>query len=188
MALIAKLIPNYFFNPREFPEIGRRNGNENDDFLFNQGPTRGYGKIQFHDYNVAYSTRDLPNIKVFREQIESFKEYLMISGAGLMQQMMDFDYLLAVGEIFTLVAYGQLIIESANREKIDDGLLNQMFDVYVRDFARYAMTLATKPSNTPEQRKACEKCYKYPVANTDEYEKVLAEHVYSLVDAYVQNP
>ena len=27
--------------------------------------------------------------------------------------MNDFDFLLAVGEIFTLVAYGQLVIESA---------------------------------------------------------------------------
>ncbi len=188
MALIAKLIPNYFFNPGKFPEVGRRNGAENDDFLFNQGPTKGYGKVQFHDYNIAYSSRDLPNIKVFREQIEAYKEYLLVSGAGLMQQMMDFDYLLAVGEIFTLVAYGQLIIESANMEKVEDSVLNQMFDVYVRDFSRYAMALASKPSNTPEQRKACEKAYKYPVANTEEYEKVIKEHVYTLVDAYVQNP
>ncbi len=188
MALIAKLIPNYFFNPGKFPEIGRRNGPENDDFLFKQGPTKGYGKVQFHDYNIAYSSRDLPNIKVFREQIEAYKEYLLVSGAGLMQQMMDFDYLLAVGEIFTLVAYGQLIIESANMEKIEDSVLNQMFDVYVRDFSRYAMTLASKPSTTPEQRKACEKAYKYPVANNEEYEKVIKEHVYTLVDAYVQNP
>jgi len=188
MALIAKLIPNYFFNPKEYPEVGRRNGAENDDFLFNQGPTKGYGKIQFHDYNIAYKSKDLPNINVFREQIESFKAYLIASGAGLMQQMMDFDYLLAVGEIFSLVAYGQLIIESAAMEKIDDSLLNQMFDVYVRDFSRYAMTLASKPSNTPEQRAACEKCYKYPVANQEEYEAVLEKDVYSLIDAYVQNP
>jgi acyl-CoA dehydrogenase len=84
--------------------------------------------------------------------------------------------------------YGQLIIESANMEKVEDSVLNQMFDVYVRDFSRYAMALASKPSNTPEQRKACEKAYKYPVANTEEYEKVIKEHVYTLVDAYVQNP
>jgi acyl-CoA dehydrogenase len=188
MALIAKLIPNYFFNPGSFPEVGRRNGGENDDFLFRQGPTKGYGKVQFHDYNIAYSTRNLPNVNVFREQIEAFKGFLIASGAGLAGQMMDFDYLLAVGELFTLVAYGQLIIESANMEKVDDTVLNQMFDVYVRDFSRYAMTLAYKPSNTPEQRAACEKAYRYPVANPEEYEKVISEHVYSLIDAYIQNP
>lgn len=188
MALIAKLIPNYFFNPGSFPEVGRRNGGENDDFLFRQGPTKGYGKVQFHDYNIAYSTRNLPNINVFREQIEAFKGFLIASGAGLAGQMMDFDYLLAVGELFTLVAYGQLIIESANMEKVDDAVLNQMFDVYVRDFSRYAMTLASKPSNSPEQRSACEKAYRYPVANPDEYEKVISGHVYSLIDAYIQNP
>lgn len=188
MALIAKLIPNYFFNPKAYPEIGRRNGAENDDFLFSQGPTKGYGKIQFHDYNIAYKSKDLPNIRIFREQIEAYKEYLLASGAGLMQQMMDFDYLLAVGEIFSLVAYGQLIIESAAMEKIDDRLLNQMFDVYVRDFSRYAMALSSKPSNSPEQRAECEKCYRYPVADEKEYEAVLEKEVFSLIDAYVQNP
>jgi acyl-CoA dehydrogenase len=32
------------------------------------------------------------------EQIEAYKEYLMVSGQNLMKQMRDFDYLLAVGE------------------------------------------------------------------------------------------
>ena len=187
MALIAKLIPNYFFKPKEFNEVGRVTGNKNDSFLFNQGPTKGYGKVQFHDFNIAFNTRNLPNVNVFREQIKGYQEYLMVSGAGLMQQMMDFDYLLAVGEIFTLVAYAQLIVESANMEKVDDACMNQMFDVFVRDMSRYALDLSSKPSTTPEQRKACEKMFKYPVPDQVQFESVLKEHVFSLVDIYEQN-
>jgi len=187
MALIAKLIPNYFFNPKEYDEIPRRDDGANDDFLFNQGPTRGYGKIQFHDYNIAYKSKDLPNIRLMLEQIEAFKEYLVVSGKDLMNQMMDFDYLLAVGEIFTLVAYGQLIIESAAMENLDDGLLNQIFDVFVRDFTQYAITLHSKPSNSDAQLEKCLKMIKRPVPDAEEYARVLDEHVYSLIDAYEMN-
>jgi acyl-CoA dehydrogenase len=48
MALIIKFIPNYFFNPGDLLEIPSQEDAVNDDFLFNQGPTKGLGKIQFH--------------------------------------------------------------------------------------------------------------------------------------------
>ncbi len=189
MALIAKLIPSFMFMPAEFEEVGRITDNRNDDFMFTQGKTRGYAKTKFHDFNIAYQTRaHLPNVKVYLEQIEAYKKYLMISGAGLTEQMQDFDYLLAVGELFTMVAYGQLIIESANMEKVPDHVLNQMFDVFVRDFTAFAIELYGKPINTPEQIEVIMGMVKRPVPNPDEFEKVLNEQVYSLVDVYTMNP
>ncbi|MFO8048346.1 MAG: acyl-CoA dehydrogenase family protein [Desulfosudaceae bacterium] len=188
MALIAKLLPNFFFNPKEYPEVPRMNGPENDDYLFQQGPTRGYGKIQFHDYNIAYNSVDLPNVNVFQEQINAFVEWLMLSGMELKDQMLgDFDFLLAVGEIFTLVAYGQLIIESAAIEKIDEELLNQIFDVFVRDFSKYALDIHTKPTSTQAQKDQALKIIKSPVVDEEEFTRVLDKHVYSLVDAYKMN-
>ena len=188
MALIAKLLPNFFFNPKEYPEIPRMNGPENDDYLFQQGPTRGYGKIQFHDYNIAYNSVDLPNVNVFQEQINAFVEWLMLSGMELKDQMLgDFDFLLAVGEIFTLVAYGQLIIESAAIEEIDQELLNQIFDVFVRDFSKYALDIHTKPTSTQAQKEQALKIIKSPVVDDEEFTRVLDKHVYSLVDAYHMN-
>jgi len=189
MALIAKLLPNYFFNPKAYPEVPRITGASNDDYLFRQGRTRGYGKIQFHDYNIAYNSVDLSNVNVMKEQIQAFTEWLMISGMELGNQMLnDFDFLLAVGEIFTLVAYGQLIIESAKIEKLDEALLNQIFDVFVRDFSRYAVDIHGKATATQAQKDQALKMIKSPVADTEEFEQVLKEHVYSLVDAYEMNP
>ena len=113
MALIAKLIPSYMFMPGEFEEVGRITDNRDDTFLFNQGRTRGYAKTKFHDYMIAYnSLAHLPNVQVFIEQINAYKNYLMVSGPNLAKQMEDFDYLLAVGELFTMVAYGQLIMKA----------------------------------------------------------------------------
>ena len=118
MALIIKLLPNFFFNPREFPTVPKMNGPENDDFLFNQEPARGYANVQCHDYNIAYNSKNLPNIEIIKDQIKAYKDFLIASGNDLKNQMAnDFDFLLSVGEIFTLVAYGQLIIEGAAMEK-----------------------------------------------------------------------
>ena len=73
MALIVKFMQNYFFNPADLPQIGRRDEASDDSFLFDQGPTKGLGKIRFHDYNIAYDSVDLPNVNVFKEQIATFK-------------------------------------------------------------------------------------------------------------------
>lgn len=112
MALIVKFMKNYFFNPGEFPEIPRIDEARNDDFLFQQGPTKGLGDIQFHDFSLAYNDVDLPNVKVFRSQIEELKMFLFASASdaeNAAKQYKDIAFLLAVGELFTLVAYGQLI-------------------------------------------------------------------------------
>lgn len=189
MALIAKLIPGYMFMPGEFEEIGRITDNRNDDFLFRQGPTKAYAKTKFHDYNPAYNTLShLPNVKVYLEQIQAYKDYLIVSGPELTGQMMDFDYLLAVGELFTMVAYGHLIIESAKIEGIGDDVMNQMFDVFVRDFSGYALKLYCKFSNSNAQNENILRMIKRPVASMDEFDKILIRDVYSLADVYRQNP
>jgi acyl-CoA dehydrogenase len=189
MALIAKLIPSYMFMPGQFEEIGRITDNRNDDFMFKQGPTKAYAKTKFHDFNPVYaSLSHLPNVKVFMEQIQAYKEFLMVSGQDLMKQMMEFDFLLAVGELFTMVAYGHLIIESAKIEKVSDEVMNQMFDLFVRDFASFAVELYGMPLNSDAQLEKIMMMIKRPVPNKDQFEKVLKEEVYSLVDVYQQNP
>jgi len=189
MALIVKLIPSYMFNPGEFPEVPKMNGGQNDDYLFNQGPTRGYAKTQFHDFRKTYATKNLPNIEIFKEQIKAYEEYLMVSGMELKDQMMNaFDYLLCVGEIFTLVAYGQLIIESAAIENTDDDLLDLIFDFMIRDFAQYGLELYGNPISTKAQQDACLKMIKRPVVDTEKFDKILNEQVYALIDTYEMKP
>ena len=134
MALVVKFITNYFFNPAQFPEIPQVGDARNDVFLMNQGPTSGLGKIQFHDYNIAYNSIDLPNVRIIKEQIAVFKEFLA-NATPTKEQNKDIDYLLAMGELMTVVAYGQLIIENAKIYKIDDDIIDMIFDVLVRDFS-----------------------------------------------------
>jgi acyl-CoA dehydrogenase len=188
MALVVKFMPNYFFSPGQFPEIPQRRDANNDDFLFNQGPTKGLGKIQFHDYNLAYRSVDLPNVRVFREQIEVFKEFLMASLATMKEQGKDIDFLLMVGELFTLVAYGQLILENKKIYQVGDDLIDQIFDVLIRDFSRFSLTIYGKPITTEDQQKICLRMIRRPVVDTARYERVWNNHVFALKDAYRINP
>ncbi|MCU0849040.1 MAG: acyl-CoA/acyl-ACP dehydrogenase [Spirochaetes bacterium] len=187
MALIIKFMPNYFFNPAKYPEVPQRRDAANDDFLFNQGPTKGLGKLQFHDYNIAYNSVDIPNVNVFKEQIASFKEFMVVSMESLKEQSNDIDFLLNVGELFTLVAYGQLILENKKIYGVSDELIDQIFDFMVRDMSKFALIIYTKPITTEKQQASCLKMLKRPVVNRERYEKILKENVYSLTDKYKMN-
>ncbi len=187
MALIIKFIANYFFNPGEFPDIPKRNDAADDEFLFRQGATKGLGKIQFHDYNLAYNDVDLPNVNIFKEQIGIFKDFL-VDAAPAGEQAKNIDFLLGIGEIFTLVAYGQLILEKYKMDKFEDDLLEQIFDFMVRDFSRYALQLYSKQDTTEKQGAWCLKMIRKPVDAPDRFSRFWNEYVYSLRDTYEMNP
>ena len=182
MALIIKFMPNYFFNPGSFPEILKRMDAANDDFLFQQGATKGLGKIQFHDYQIAYGSCDLPNVNVFKGQIEVLKQ-MLLAAPPTEGQTKDIGWLLTLGELFTLVAYGQLILENAKIYGVYDELVDQIFDFMVRDFSKYALELYSKTSSTAEQMELCTRMIAKPVADQARFDKVLAE-AYSLRDQY----
>ena len=186
MALIVKFMANYFFNPGQFPEIGKMDAPGHDTFLFDQGPTKGLGKIQFHDYNIAYNSLDLPNIGIFKEQIALLVELLM-TAAPDKDQVKDIDFLLNLGELFTLVAYGQLLIEKTKIDAVGDDIVDQIFDFMVRDFSRFALQLYSKTSSTPKQMEISMKMIKKPTVNPERFNRVWEEHVYSLKGAYQMN-
>lgn len=186
MALIVKFMANYFFKPQLYPEINIQDGQVNDDFLFQQGPARGLGKIKFHDYKIAYNSKDLPNIKIFKKQIRVLRALLLLAKPGE-EQIKDFDFLLNLGELFTLVVYGQLIIENARLLKLDDDLLDQIFDFMVRDFTKYAIQLYSKSTSTALQQRISKSMIHKPIVDRARFERVLNNHVYALADQYEMN-
>ncbi|MEM9488067.1 MAG: acyl-CoA dehydrogenase family protein, partial [Myxococcota bacterium] len=183
IALIVKFMANYFFNPGKFEEVPIRDDAKNDDFLFDQGPTRGLSKIQFHDYKLAYDLYDLPNVNLFKEQIEVFKRMLMTAGPDK-EQAKDIDFLLAGGELFALVVYGQLFLENAKLYAISDDLVDEVFDFMIRDFSTGALKLHNQPSSTPAQMEACTKMIRKPIVNEARYQRIWKEHVCALRGVY----
>jgi acyl-CoA dehydrogenase len=187
IALIVKFMANYFFQPAELPAIPRRDDARNDDFLFHQGATRGLGRVRFHDFAPVFARFDLPNVRLFREQIDAMKE-LLTHAAPDAAQSRDIDFLLAVGELFTLVVYAQLLLENAEIYELDRELVDQIFDVLVRDFSRFAVQLHGKPSTSAAQAGHCLKMIRRPAADAARFERIWLEHVHALRDAYAMNP
>ena len=182
MAQIIKFMPAYFFMPQEYPEVGTITEPKSDEFLFDQGVTKGLSQIMFHDYRAVYDTVDLPNVNIFKKQIEVFNEF-MTEATPDEKQGEDLDFILNAGELFSLVVYGQLIIENAKIYKINDHLLDQIFDFMVRDFSRYALQMHSKQSSTEKQQEILLRMIMKPSVDKERYEAIVKE-VYALNGRY----
>ncbi len=186
IALIVKFMANYFFKPQKYEPVPRRDDAADDTFLFNQGPARGLGKIRFHDYREVYDRHSTPNLEIFKKQIKQFRTMLM-GARPKKDQLMDVNFLLALGEIFTLVVYGQLILEQTEIEPMDKDLLDTVFDFLVRDFSSFALNLHNQPSSTATQRFFCRRMIQKQDADAQRFERVW-QNVYALRDAYQMKP
>jgi acyl-CoA dehydrogenase len=127
----------------------------------------------------------LPNVELFGEQVEALKGFLLQAPPDEAQQR-DVDFLLSLGEVFTLIPYGQLILEAAPMYGISDELVDQIFDVMVRDFSRYALQIYHKPSSTADQMAMCLEMIRKPVTDRARFQRVWQE-VSALAGAYEMN-
>ncbi|WP_055587712.1 acyl-CoA dehydrogenase family protein [Streptacidiphilus griseoplanus] len=187
LALILKFMGNYLFAPAEYTPVPTRQDPADDEFLFRQGPARGLGAIRFHDWRTAYDAHaGIPNVARFREQADGLCE-LLRSHAPDPEQQQDLDFLLALGQLFALVVYGQLVLEQAGITGLDSDLLDEIFDVLVRDFSGYATELHGKASATAEQAAWALTQIRRPVADAGRSARVWAQ-VETLAGAYEMQP
>ncbi|MEU4482220.1 acyl-CoA dehydrogenase family protein [Micromonospora sp. NPDC023966] len=187
LALILKFMPNYLFRPVEHPPVPTRRDPADDEFLFRQGPARGLGAIRFHDWRAAYDAHaHLPNVARFREQADGLTALLAAHAPDEAQQR-DLDFLLTVGQLFALVVYGQLILEQAELTGLDADLLDEIFDLLVRDFSGYATELHGKAATTEAQAAWALAHLRRPVTDADRTARVW-QRVVALSGAYEMDP
>jgi hypothetical protein len=187
IALVLKFMANYLFNPAEYAPVPQRRDAADDEFLFRQGPTRGLSKIRFHDWRLAYDAfADVPNVARFAEQAEGLSKLLTTAPPDEAQQH-DLGFMLTLGELFTLVPYGQLILEQAQLIDLDRDLVDQIFDVFVRDFSNYAVELHGKASTTAAQQEWALGAVRHPATDAERSGRVW-EQVVALDGAYEMAP
>ena len=187
VAQILKFMPNYLFSPASYPEIGTRDDPADDVFFWAQGPARGASKVQFADWAGAYEKASaIPNVDRFTEQARALQQ-LLATAAPDAEQQRDLDFMLVVGHLFTLVVYGQLILEQAEILGLEADLVDQIFDVQVRDFSAYAVALHGKASSTAAQQEWALGAVRKPVADADRFERVW-QQVKSYDGAYEMRP
>jgi acyl-CoA dehydrogenase len=187
MALVLKFMANYLFNPAEYAPVPQRGEPGDDEFLFRQGPAKGLGAIRFADWREAYAEfASVPNVARFAEQAEGLGELLRTAPPSEGQQR-ELGFLLTLGELFTLVVYGQLVLEQAALTGLDSDTVDAIFDVMVRDFSAYAVTLHGHPSTTEKQCAWALGHVRQPVAGADRFERVWRA-VEGLSGAYEMTP
>ncbi|SBT42577.1 acyl-CoA dehydrogenase family protein [Micromonospora auratinigra] len=187
LALILKFMPNYLFRPAEHPPVPTRHDPADDEFLFRQGPARGLGAIRFHDWRAPYDAHSrVPNVARFREQADGLCALLAAHAPDEAQQR-DLDFLLVLGQLFALVVYGQLILEQAELTGLDADLLDEIFDLLVRDFSGHATELHGKSATTDAQAAGALAHVRRPVPDPDRAARVWAR-VVALSDTYEMHP
>ena len=187
VGLVLKFMPNYMFNPAEYPEIGTRNDPADDEFFWNQGPTRGAAKVQFADWTPVYEKHSsIANVARFYEQTQAFKTLLATAAPDAGQQQ-DLDFMLTIGHLFSLIVYGQLILEQAALTGLDDDIIDQIFDFQIRDFSTYAVALHSKPSSTQTQQDWTVGAIRKPVSDAGRFERVW-QRVKAYDGAYEMRP
>ncbi|MFF1777291.1 acyl-CoA dehydrogenase family protein [Streptomyces virginiae] len=187
LALILKFMRNHLLNPAEYPAVPTRLDAADDAFLFRQGPARGLGAVQFHDWRTAYDAyADVPNVARFREQADALCAFVA-TVAPDEEQSRDLDFLLSVGQLFALVVYGQLILEQARLTDLDGSVLDELFSVLVRDFSGHAVELYGKDSATAAQQDWAMGAVRRPVVDEERAARVWAR-VEALSGTYEMAP
>ncbi|MEV7038766.1 acyl-CoA dehydrogenase [Amycolatopsis sp. NPDC051061] len=187
LALIAKFMPAYLFAPQEYAPVPTRTDPADDEFLFRQGPARGLSKIRFHDWKTAYAeAADIPNVALFTEQAGYLVKLLTEATPDEAQQA-DLDFGLALTELFTLIVYGQLILEQARITGLDALVVDQIFAVLVQDFSAAAVDLNGKASSTEAQQAIALAALRKPVVDAERFENVWMR-VRELSGVYAMHP
>ncbi|TMS53941.1 acyl-CoA dehydrogenase [Mycobacterium sp. DBP42] len=170
---VAQRIPQLKPLLVELPEIPTRRDAANDDFLFRQGPSSGLAKIRFGDWqSVLHRFSSTPNVAVFLDQAQALQTLLAVATPNAEQQR-NVDFLFAIGEMFTLIPYAQLILEQAEIEAIDANLIDQLFEVLVTDMATHATKLHCHPDATAVQQQRALDIVKQPVADAARRDRVV---------------
>jgi len=187
LALILKFMPAYLSDPHRYPEVPTRLDAADDEFLFAQGPARGLSKIRFHDWHDSYEHfTAIANVARFSQQAQAFATLIQTAPleAG---QVGDLDLQLCVGELFTLVVYGQLILEQARIVGLDEDLLDELFGVLIRDFSTHAIELHCKAGATEPQRRWALTAVRHPEPAPERFERVW-QRVEALSGTYAMHP
>jgi len=184
MMLVTQFLNAYLFEKKPAPKIPHMVEPKNDQFLFEQGATtKAIRNVPLGDYEEVYSKFSTPNLEIFKQQIKLFVN--LITELKLTKDdQTDIDLMLSIGELLTLIIYGQLILEHAEFDKTDIETLDMIFHVFVRDFSKFAAELSGKEKISEEKSKLCLLLVKKAHYDETAINSFYKDRVLSLKDTY----
>jgi hypothetical protein len=184
-ALTLKFLPQYLFGGTPLPAPAQRRDAADDAFLFAQGPTRGMGKIAFPDWRPVFNAfAEMPNVAIFRQQAESLVALIQEVQLTPDQMTADLDFQQSLAQLFSLLPYGQLILEQAQIDGTPGDVVDLIFETLVRDFSATAIEMHGKASSTEAQQRWALDSVRKPAIDEVRGDRIYAE-VRALADAYV---
>jgi acyl-CoA dehydrogenase len=75
-------------------------------------------------------------------------------------------------------------LENAEIYEVERDLVDEIFDVTVRDFSAFAVELHGKAATTSEQGEYCMTMIRKPAQDDARYQRVWQDHVFAQRDAY----
>ncbi|PYZ95359.1 acyl-CoA dehydrogenase [Salipaludibacillus keqinensis] len=178
MALVIKFMENYFFHDETYPEIPIRRDAKDDSNLFHQ-TTGKLSQVTFPNNLSCYEGVELPNVRIFLEQVKTFRGMLE-KHPLTSQQQQDKAFMLHLGELFTLTVYAQLVLENAKLYDVNDDLVDYIFTFMIRDFAQFALSQLSSFEHTEGQTANFEQMLKRPKLNEERDEKIWIEDILPL--------
>lgn len=184
MSLVLKFMQNYFFDNIDIAEIPIREDLVDDSNIFKQ-TMGGLKFVKFADYKKAYKNIESSNVKIFFEQIEIFKN--MLSKAKIEESLAkNMDYMLGIGDIFTVIVYAQLVLEGAKLNDIDNELIDQIFALFIKDINKYALAQLNAHNNQEVIEKSLkELIFKSPLKDKEKDELFWKEYVQTQDGVYL---
>ena len=186
--LIRKFMKNYFFTPAEYAPVAPDFSLKDDLVPVQPGPHQGPGQGPVPRLQAGLRGQQGPAQRGHLHQAD--RDLQGDAGKGRSGQGPGYGPLfsLPLGEMFSIVVYGQLILEQAKFDGLDPDVLNQIFDFMVRDFAHFALQIYGNHSTKDEQREYCTKIMLIKaVPNPEQYNKVWEKYVSVLNGEYAMN-
>jgi len=187
MMLVNQFLNAYLFDKKPAPKVPHITEPKSDDFLFAQGATtKATRNVALGNYEEIYEKFSTPNLNIFKLQIKTFVE--LIQELQLSKEdATDIDLMLSIGELLTLIIYGQLILEFAEFDKTDLDTIDMIFHVFIRDFSRFATELAGKEKISEKSSISCLKLVQKAHYDQTQIDSFYQKSVLSLKDTYRMN-
>src|SRR4030095_3508863 len=93
----------------------------------------------------------------------------------------------AGADLFALAVYAQLILENARTYGVDPALVDQIFEVLVRDFSRHAVELHGRRASNEQQMAFALRMIRKPIEDAARYDRVWNEMVLPRRATYAMN-
>jgi acyl-CoA dehydrogenase len=166
LGLAAGFLPRYFNRPdstlAEPPSLIGGEVSSRENVYLMEAPTGATHAIAFRPHLDAYRPlMSLPNVALFAGQVETFREVTR-RPKGSNADTADLYVTMTQAQLFTTIAFGQLVAENLSRLDMPGAMTSAIFSGLIEDLSALALQLAVIPGIDDATREAIQRIVAVP--------------------------